>query len=104
MIPFADLDFNFGERWIPTGVFAAYMSHLYETEVKIVYSPSLDGGSGTQRQRDLMHALRTHYPDSRFRPLVVLHEIEALVLAAIDAGQGDDRIFVHTYGCLLHRG
>ena len=41
-IPFADLDFNFGERWIPTGVFAAYMSHLYETEVKIAYSPSLD--------------------------------------------------------------
>ena len=41
-IPFADLDFNFGERWIPTGVFAAYMSHLYETEIKIAYSPSLD--------------------------------------------------------------
>ena len=41
-IPFADLDFNFGERWIPTGVFAAYISHLYETEVKIAYSPSLD--------------------------------------------------------------
>ena len=41
------------------------------------------GGNGTQRQRDLMHALRTHYPDPRFRPLVVLHEIEALVLAAI---------------------
>ena len=37
-----------------------------------------------------MHALRTHYPDPRFRPLVVLHEIEALVLAAIDAGKGDD--------------
>jgi hypothetical protein len=28
------------------------------------------------------------HPDSRFRPLVVLHEIEALVLAAIDAGWG----------------
>ena len=41
-IPFADLDFNFGERWIPTGVFAAYMSHLYETDVRIAYSPSLD--------------------------------------------------------------
>ena len=41
-ISFDDLDFNFGERWIPTGVFAAYMSHLYETEVKIAYSPSLD--------------------------------------------------------------
>ena len=27
-IAFEDLDFNFGERWIPTGVYAAYMSHL----------------------------------------------------------------------------
>lgn len=41
-IPFEDLDFNFGERWIPTGVYSAYMSHLYDTEVKIGYSPSLD--------------------------------------------------------------
>ena len=41
-IPFEDLDFNFGERWIPTGVYSAYMSHLYGTEVKIGYSPSLD--------------------------------------------------------------
>ena len=28
-IAFEDLDFNFGERWIPTGVYAAYMSHLF---------------------------------------------------------------------------
>ena len=32
-IPFEDLDFNFGERWIPTGVYAAYMSRLFDTEV-----------------------------------------------------------------------
>jgi N12 class adenine-specific DNA methylase len=41
-IPFEDLDFNFGERWIPTGVYAAYMSRLFDTEVKISYSESLD--------------------------------------------------------------
>ena len=41
-IPFEDLDFNFGERWIPTGVYAAYMSRLFETDVKIAYSESLD--------------------------------------------------------------
>ena len=33
-IAFEDLDFNFGERWIPTGVYAAYMSHLFDTDVK----------------------------------------------------------------------
>ena len=41
-IAFEDLDFNFGERWIPTGVYAAYMSHLFGTDVKIAYSPTLD--------------------------------------------------------------
>ena len=41
-IDFEDLDFNFGERWIPTGVYAAYMSRLVDTEVKIAYSASMD--------------------------------------------------------------
>ena len=41
-IEFDELDFNFGERWIPTGIYSAYMSHLYETDVKIVYSSSMD--------------------------------------------------------------
>ena len=41
-IAFEDLDFNFGERWIPTGVYASYMSHLFETDVKIAYSASMD--------------------------------------------------------------
>ena len=41
-IPFEDLDFNFGERWIPTGVYAAYMSRLFDTEVRITYTESLD--------------------------------------------------------------
>ena len=41
-IPFEDLDFNFGERWIPTGVYAAYMSRLFDTDVRISYSESLD--------------------------------------------------------------
>ena len=41
-IGFDELDFNFGERWIPTGIYSAYMSHLYETEIKIAYSSSMD--------------------------------------------------------------
>ena len=41
-IAFEDLDFNFGERWIPTGVYAAYMGHLFDTDVKIAYSASMD--------------------------------------------------------------
>ena len=41
-ITFDELDFNFGERWIPTGLYSAYMSHLYGTDIKIAYSSSMD--------------------------------------------------------------
>ena len=41
-ITFDELDFNFGERWIPTGIYSAYMSHLFETQVTIAYSSSMD--------------------------------------------------------------
>ena len=49
-ITFEELDFNFGERWIPTGIYSAYMSYLYETDVNIVYSPSLDEYSATNKR------------------------------------------------------
>ena len=45
---------------------------------------------GDQRQSQIVAALKEHYPDPRFHPLVVLHEIESLVLAAIRAGGGRD--------------
>lgn len=41
-IPFDDLDFNFGERWIPTGIYSKYASHLFDTDVSIHYAPSRD--------------------------------------------------------------
>ena len=41
-IPFEDLDFNFGERWIPASVYSSYMTNLFETGVDIVYSPNID--------------------------------------------------------------
>jgi len=41
-IPFEDLDFNFGERWIPTGLYSKYASHLFDTNVSIHYAQSRD--------------------------------------------------------------
>ena len=41
-ILFDELDFNFGERWIPTGIYASYMTYLYNTDVKIAYVDSVD--------------------------------------------------------------
>lgn len=41
-ITFDELDFNFGERWIPTGLYSRYASYLFDTNVKIAYSETLD--------------------------------------------------------------
>lgn len=41
-ITFDELDFNFGERWIPTGLYSRYASYLFNTDVKIHYSESMD--------------------------------------------------------------
>ncbi|MDR1593660.1 MAG: N-6 DNA methylase [Prevotellaceae bacterium] len=41
-IPFEDLDFNFGERWIPTGIYSKYASHLFDTNVSVHYAQSRD--------------------------------------------------------------
>ena len=52
-IEFDELDFNFGERWIPTGIYSAYMSHLYETDIKIAYSSSMDEYSATNSRGNM---------------------------------------------------
>ena len=41
-IAFEDLDFNFGERWIPMGIYESFSSWLFETQMKIVYMADID--------------------------------------------------------------
>ena len=41
-IPFADLDFNLGERWIPAKVYARFASDLFGTDVGVSYLPEMD--------------------------------------------------------------
>ena len=41
-ISFDDLDFNLGERWIPTGIYEKFTSWLFETDVNIHYAQSRD--------------------------------------------------------------
>ena len=41
-IEFEELDFNLGERWIPTGIYACFASHLFDADVIIHYSESSD--------------------------------------------------------------
>ncbi|WP_119790815.1 N-6 DNA methylase [Flavobacterium anhuiense] len=41
-IEFEELDFNLGERWIPTGIYADFASHLFDSEVRVHFSESSD--------------------------------------------------------------
>ncbi|GAC1382552.1 MAG: hypothetical protein NVSMB45_08770 [Ginsengibacter sp.] len=41
-IPFALLDFNLGERWIPTEYYNRFATHLFELDTTVTYFPSAD--------------------------------------------------------------
>lgn len=41
-IAFDDLDFNFGERWIPKGIYEKYASYLFDADVTINFAPNID--------------------------------------------------------------
>jgi N12 class adenine-specific DNA methylase len=41
-IPFEQLDFNLGERWIPSGIYEKYASYLFDTNMKISYHSNMD--------------------------------------------------------------
>lgn len=52
-IEFEELDFNLGERWIPTGTYARFASHLFDTEVRIQYSETSDDFSIKCNQKNV---------------------------------------------------
>lgn len=52
-IEFDELDFNFGERWIPAEIYSAYMSDFYETDVRIAYSSSMDEYSSEASRKNM---------------------------------------------------
>lgn len=107
-IPFEELDFNFGERWIPTGIYEKYASHLFDTDVKINYAASRDefsvsaSGRGNVRIREqycvkgesrrydginlMKHAIQNTSPDITKKKLVddkvvKVRDTEAIQLA-----------------------
>lgn len=41
-ITFGELDFNFGERWIPSGIYSRFATYLFDTDVVITYSENID--------------------------------------------------------------
>lgn len=41
-IPFADLDFNLGERWIPAKVYGSFASEFFGTDIGVSYHSNMD--------------------------------------------------------------
>ena len=41
-IPFADLDFNLGERWIPAAVYGEFASDFFDTDIRVAYHANMD--------------------------------------------------------------
>ncbi len=64
-IEFDELDFNFGERWIPTNIYSDYMSQLFHTKVEINYASSMDEFSVDAKRKNMTiwdeYCVRGHY-------------------------------------------
>jgi len=52
-IEFEELDFNLGERWMPTGIYDRFATHLFDTDVNIHYSESSDDFSVSCKQKNV---------------------------------------------------
>ena len=72
-IAFEDLDFNFGERWIPTGIYDSYASWLFETEIKIGYVADLDEFGITAKDEYNIKIQNQYAVQGEFRRYTGLH-------------------------------
>ncbi|WP_392420054.1 helicase-related protein [Capnocytophaga canis] len=52
-IPFEELDFNLGERWIDSNIYSDFASHLFDTNVHVDYSSQTDDFSVECRQKNM---------------------------------------------------
>lgn len=51
-VEFEELDFNFGERWIPTGIYSEYATYLFQTPVHVNYRESIDHYNVTSDEKN----------------------------------------------------
>ncbi|MBT2559797.1 N-6 DNA methylase [Pedobacter sp. ISL-68] len=62
-IEFEELDFNLGERWIPTDIYKRFASHLFDTDVRIYYSENTDDFSINCDKKNILitekHAIKS---------------------------------------------
>jgi hypothetical protein len=56
-IGFEELDFNFGERWIPSGIYSGYAEYMFNVKTVVHYAPNSDEYSvkANYRTIDITH-------------------------------------------------
>ena len=75
-IAFEDLDFNFGERWIPMGIYESFASWLFETQMKIVYIADIDEFDIQATDPHTIKIREQYAVDGEFRHYSGLHLIK----------------------------
>lgn len=75
-IAFDDLDFNFGERWIPMGIYESFASWLFETQMKIVYIADIDEFDIQAADPHTIKIREQYAVDGEFRHYSGLHLIK----------------------------
>ena len=75
-IAFEDLDFNFGERWIPMGIYESFASWLFETQMKIVYIADIDEFDIQAADPHTIKIREQYAVDGEFRHYSGLHLIK----------------------------
>lgn len=79
-IPFALLDFNLGERWIPTMYYSDYLQELFELDNTVAYFPSVDtfkvDFSGGNTKTNEEYAIRPKSGKNMYAASLVEHALE----------------------------
>ena len=63
-IPFADLDFNLGERWIPSKVYGRFASEFFGTDIGVSYHPTWTSTALSATERMLIYGTSMPYRGS----------------------------------------
>jgi len=99
-VPFELLDFNFGERWIPTELYTRFASDLFGVRVTVAYSPAADEFSvetrfsATNVLIDQEYAVRSEsrlYDGLDLMKYALLNTVPDIT-KTIDAGDGEVKV------------
>jgi N12 class adenine-specific DNA methylase len=79
-IPFALLDFNLGERWIPQEYYNRFASHLFDLETEVSYFPSVDNFKviiyGSNAKTNQEYAITTKSGKTTYGQTLLEHALE----------------------------